>query len=632
MSQLKAYEVGKIEQSSQNAGINGISLRITNIFSDENNILIGLMLFGLLCRLYNLTAPLLDYHSWRQTDTAAIARNFYYNGFNILYPQIDWGGAGPGYVESEFQLVPFIISIFYKIFGVHEYVARLVIIAFSIGSIYLLYKLVRIYYSRRVAIFSAIFFIISPMELYFGRTVMPDSAMIFFSIGSIYFFNKWTNDERNSSFILAMICTALAFLVKISTLYLGLPLLWLAYAKYGKRFLFVPKLYLFAILTLIPPAVWYYFAHSVLAQYNTFDFWNLGSGSKFATRETLFDPWIYFTLLKNLAFYVFTPIGLLLFAYALSLKTNAKDYVFHFWFLAVVIFFIMVSHSIITGNDYYQRALVPPAAIFMGRALSAVYEKKKDLSYIILALVFLSSILVFVSPGSDMFDAYNQMRPVLDAGKTVDKITGQSDLIATTSWIGSSPNILYYSDRKGWVVPSETWSEETIEQMMGLGAKFLVIAPQNLLSNNPPFASQMFGKYRSLVGGNFVIFDLYRPSDVNLSPDQDNLSFRGNGALIGGNIDESVLDLINITCYYNRSSADSIENKINKKYYVLVISFIDGLGQTISEKQFLTSELSPNGITRNNYVTSLSSDEKARIYDVQVRLDEVESASTTDAG
>ena len=61
------------------------------------------MLFGLLCRLYNLTAPFLDYHSWRQTDTAAIARNFYYNGFNILYPQIDWGGAGPGYVESEFS-------------------------------------------------------------------------------------------------------------------------------------------------------------------------------------------------------------------------------------------------------------------------------------------------------------------------------------------------------------------------------------------------------------------------------------------------------------------------------------------------------------------------------------------------
>jgi hypothetical protein len=608
-----------MEQSLQNAGDSSTSLHITNIFSDENKIIIGLMLFGLLCRLYNLTAPLLDYHSWRQTDTAAIARNFYYNGFNILYPQIDWGGAGPGYVESEFQLVPFIIAIFYKIFGVHEYVARLVIIAFSIGSIYFLYKLIRIYYSRRVAIFSAIFFIISPMELYFGRTVMPDSAMIFFSIGSLYFFNKWTNDEKNSSLILSIICTTLAFLVKISTLYLGLPLLWLAYAKYGKRLLFEPKLYLFAILALIPPAMWYYFAHSVLSQYNTFDFWNLGSGTKFASLETLIDPWIYITLFKNLAIYVFTPIGLLLFVYALSLKSEAKDYLFHFWFLAVIIFFVLIPLGTI-GNDYYQRALIPPVAVFVGRALSGLYERKKVLSYILIVLIFVSSIYY-------MANAYNQMYPVLDAGKTVDKIIDENDLIITTSWIGSSPNILYYSNRNGWVVPSETWSEQTIEHIKGLGAKLLVITPQTLLSDNPTFARQMFGKYRSIIGSNFVMFDLYRTSDMNLPPDQDDLSFRGSGALIGGNIEESPLGLINITCFYNRSSTDSITGKLGKRDYGLAVSFIDEMGQTISEKRFLASELSASGITRNNYVTSLSFDEKAKIYDVQVRLDEVNSAS-----
>lgn len=604
-----------MEQSSQNAGIDGISLRISEVFSDENKIIIGLMLFGLICRLYNLTAPLLDYHSWRQTDTAAIARNFYYNGFNILYPQIDWGGTGPGYVESEFQLVPFIIAIFYKIFGVHEYVARLVIIAFSIGSVYLLYKLVRIYYSRRVAIFSAIFFIISPLELYFGRTVMPDSAMIFFSIGSIYFFNKWTSDERTDSFVLALVCTTLAFLVKISTLYLGLPLLWLAYAKYGKRLLFEPKLYLFAILALIPPAMWYSFAHSVLAQYNTFDFWNMGSGTKFASWETLIDPRIYITLFESLAIYVFTPIGLLLFIYALSLKTQAKAYVFHFWFLAVIVFFVLVPLGTI-GNDYYQRALIPAAAVFMGRALSGIYERKKVLSYVLVVLLFVSSIYY-------MANAYNQMYPVLDAGKTVDKIIDENDLIVTTPWIGSSPNILYYSNRKGWVVPSDSWSEQTIDHIKDMGAKLLVIAPQTLLSNNPAFARQMFGKYRSIIGSNFVIFDLYRPSDINLPPDQDDLSFKGSGALIGGNIEDSPRDLINITCFYNRSEEDGTI-KFRKSDYVLAVRFVDEMGQTISEKRFLASELSPSSITRNNYVTSLSYAEKARIYDVQVKLDEVD--------
>jgi 4-amino-4-deoxy-L-arabinose transferase-like glycosyltransferase len=185
--------------------MNNIKKQISQIFSDERNILISLMLFGLISKLFNLTSPLLDYHSWRQTDTAGIARNFYNNGFNIIYPQIDWGGAGPGYVESEFQLVPFISSLFYKIFGVHEYIARLVVIAFSVGSIYLLYRMIRMHYSQRVAAFSIIFFIISPLELYFGRAVMPESAMIFFSIGSLYFFDKWTKGENINTFILALI-------------------------------------------------------------------------------------------------------------------------------------------------------------------------------------------------------------------------------------------------------------------------------------------------------------------------------------------------------------------------------------------------------------------------------------------
>jgi len=36
--------------------------------------------------------PLLQ---WRETDIAAIARNFEREGMNILYPCIDWRGTGP---------------------------------------------------------------------------------------------------------------------------------------------------------------------------------------------------------------------------------------------------------------------------------------------------------------------------------------------------------------------------------------------------------------------------------------------------------------------------------------------------------------------------------------------------------
>ena len=35
-------------------------------------------------RMQQFGKPLLDYHAWRQCDTAAIARNFYRNGLNSV--------------------------------------------------------------------------------------------------------------------------------------------------------------------------------------------------------------------------------------------------------------------------------------------------------------------------------------------------------------------------------------------------------------------------------------------------------------------------------------------------------------------------------------------------------------------
>ncbi|MFZ2323883.1 MAG: hypothetical protein WAV89_09315 [Ignavibacteriaceae bacterium] len=58
-----------------------------------------------------------DWMGWRQADTQTIARNFLKPGSNIFYPQINWGGTGPGVVESEFQLYTFIIAQIMKVTG-----------------------------------------------------------------------------------------------------------------------------------------------------------------------------------------------------------------------------------------------------------------------------------------------------------------------------------------------------------------------------------------------------------------------------------------------------------------------------------------------------------------------------------
>jgi len=62
--------------------------------------------------------------SWRECDYAAVARNFYREGMNILYPRIDWRGDGPGYAEMEFPVIPWTMAALYKIFGYQEVLGR----------------------------------------------------------------------------------------------------------------------------------------------------------------------------------------------------------------------------------------------------------------------------------------------------------------------------------------------------------------------------------------------------------------------------------------------------------------------------------------------------------------------------
>src|SRR6266446_1174076 len=40
-------------------------------------------------RLYKLNSPLLDWHSWRQSDTSAVSRHFAENGYDLLHPSMD---------------------------------------------------------------------------------------------------------------------------------------------------------------------------------------------------------------------------------------------------------------------------------------------------------------------------------------------------------------------------------------------------------------------------------------------------------------------------------------------------------------------------------------------------------------
>ncbi len=52
-------------------------------------ILTCIAVLSFILRLYHITYPIADWFSWRQADTAAVARNYVKNGIDPLRPRYD---------------------------------------------------------------------------------------------------------------------------------------------------------------------------------------------------------------------------------------------------------------------------------------------------------------------------------------------------------------------------------------------------------------------------------------------------------------------------------------------------------------------------------------------------------------
>src|SRR3989344_1435849 len=51
-------------------------------------------------RLYHFNSPVADWHSWRQTDTSSVSRNFVKYGYDILFPRFDDLSSGVSLIDN----------------------------------------------------------------------------------------------------------------------------------------------------------------------------------------------------------------------------------------------------------------------------------------------------------------------------------------------------------------------------------------------------------------------------------------------------------------------------------------------------------------------------------------------------
>ena len=417
-----------------------------------NLALATIILLACLIRVYHIGQPLIEGVSGGQIERATIARNFYRTG-DLLMPQIDTMPQ-PHPVYCEFPLYAWTVAMFYFVAGgIHEWIGRSLSIVFFMCAVLLFYKMVSMILNKKTGVIAVACLCFLPNSIMFSRSFSLDTMNLFFSIGMLLSFFLWLEKGKSGYFILSLILAILTYLTRIITIFMIVPMIYLAYAYWGRRFILNYRFWVYHIISLLPAAIWYRYA-----QLKMLDFY----GEKYLGISTYYDLSYYIAPLKYLNYgslkmlfeYVagmtLTPVGFTLVLLGVLLRRHyRRENVFLAWLVAATASFFLYANKIPALN--YYLFLIPPAAVYIGKFVLYLWEKEfQSHSYLKYALV---KMLIFIFMVLMVFGYVNSgykmpifVQHLPEAAESVKKHTNPDNPII---WRGPTA-LLYYADRKGW--------------------------------------------------------------------------------------------------------------------------------------------------------------------------------------
>jgi len=314
-------------------------------------------------RLYRIDQPLLDFHPIRQYRTAILARVYYYQGAEsipqwkkellasykeripLLEPPIGeivtawiWRIAG-----GEYLWLPRIFSCIYWL----------------IGGIFLYLIACRLI-SPSAAVFSTLFYLFWPYNLFIGRSIQPEAMLVMLYVCSVFLILRYYDRPTVTRLVPAAIAAGCAILIKP---YIIFPI-YVAFISVGifkqglAGFVMSPKSILFVIVSLLPGGA--YYGHSLLAS----NYLARRGGIQFVPNLLLtgqfWKSWL--AMIGHT-----TGIVALITAMAgtfFCLKGVARALLAGLW--AGYIVFGIVFNNAIHTHDYYQVPLIPVVYIGLG--------------------------------------------------------------------------------------------------------------------------------------------------------------------------------------------------------------------------------------------------------------------------
>ncbi|MFA7707792.1 MAG: glycosyltransferase family 39 protein [Candidatus Pacearchaeota archaeon] len=427
------------------------------------NFTLGLIiLFAIGIRIYYFILTKIQPLWWDEAEYFVLARH--------------WAGLSPhlGYVFDPVRQVlnPFLMSLFFRLFGVGEFLPRIFLLILSIASVIGMYFLGKELFDKKVGLLSCFFMSIFWVNLFFSFRVLVDIHSLTFFIFSAFFFYKYLNTGSKSSLYWATALIGIGTLFKLSTAFL-LPAI-LLYLLITERLTFLKKkeiwiAALIFILILTPYLLWGYFqfhgfiltqASGLVAPDNYFS-----NGFTALKNYLILFPnylsWIMlFVFILGLASMYELLLGFDLLVKQGDIKLKKDLYLLLILIIPLILISIMIDHT----EDRYILNVFPAIFIISSCFIIKVFylvKKKNKIIAIILLILLLGFSVQFQLKSTDSLiegKIYSYLE-VKEAGLWINQNSNPSDLIATNS----NPQIKYYADREIVQIPN---TEEEFEQIL----------------------------------------------------------------------------------------------------------------------------------------------------------------------
>ena len=439
---------------------------------------------GSLLRLVQIWMPVLGVHSWRQADTAAMARHFSQEGTPIWLPQIDWGGASTGLVESEFPLYPFLVSRLYDLLGIQEWLGRGLSVLCSALTIWLVMRLGRRWFNPEAGWWAGLAFAIAPLGVYFGRAFQAEALLLLCAAGALDSMSIWSERRLPWALALSWLGFTTAGLIKvIPLLWLGLPLLMvqLTFNPQGEvtrlqslpgrmmRLLSRPVFWLYVGTSLAAIAGWYWHAHHLgQASGLSFGFW--GAGADRSSLSLLLDINGWINLLLRVGLRLLSLVGVPFLLIGLWASWRSRGGQIAISGLVGVLLCTVATMRSSTIHEYYQLPLLLFSSPLIGLGWQRWNQQRPRWQpRLLLSLALVVSLTVL---SVDYWAVEHRQRQAwMPLALTIRRDLRVGERIVSVT--STDPTLLNLARRQGWLISSKQLTPERLQRWKRAGASHL---------------------------------------------------------------------------------------------------------------------------------------------------------------